>query len=226
MCPDVWKWPWLCYKSCSSEWSWSWNSITKSFWWGNKSDWLVKLAGASKRVELSSEATSSISSKPSYQSSIECKITPGQLSSNLLNVHQAYLTFSELARAIDSASKVIVWAIQATCPTSIRYYDYRVKMISDDDLYRLAIFLGSAAMLLIILYHFLEINAVEEPSEGTKIRASSAKADSKTGSVGRWRYERKGWVELGLCGVYDLGATSWKKWRHWGRSGNRLFSQG
>ncbi|KAL2068820.1 hypothetical protein VTL71DRAFT_15158 [Oculimacula yallundae] len=36
-------------------------------------------------------------------------------------------------------------------------------MISDDDLYRLAIFLGSAAMLLIILYHFLEINAVEEP---------------------------------------------------------------
>ncbi|TVY49339.1 hypothetical protein LCER1_G009120, partial [Lachnellula cervina] len=38
-------------------------------------------------------------------------------------------------------------------------------MISDDDLYRLAIFLGSAAMLLIILYHFLEVNSVEEPSE-------------------------------------------------------------
>ena len=35
-------------------------------------------------------------------------------------------------------------------------------MISDDDLYRLAIFLGSAAMLLIVLYHFLEVNAVDE----------------------------------------------------------------
>lgn len=38
-------------------------------------------------------------------------------------------------------------------------------MISDDDLYRLAIFLGSAAMLLIVLYHFLEVNAVDEPVE-------------------------------------------------------------
>ena len=38
-------------------------------------------------------------------------------------------------------------------------------MISDDDLYRLAVFLGSAAMLLIVLYHFLEINAVDEPLE-------------------------------------------------------------
>ena len=38
-------------------------------------------------------------------------------------------------------------------------------MISDDDLYRLAIFLGSAAMLLIVLYHFLEVNAVDEPAE-------------------------------------------------------------
>ncbi|PQE05247.1 Oligosaccaryltransferase protein [Rutstroemia sp. NJR-2017a BBW] len=45
-------------------------------------------------------------------------------------------------------------------------------MISDDELYRLAIFLGSAAMLLIILYHILEVNAVEEP-----------KSDSKTGSI-------------------------------------------
>lgn len=35
-------------------------------------------------------------------------------------------------------------------------------MISDDGLNRLAIFLGSVAMLLIVLYHFLEINAVED----------------------------------------------------------------
>lgn len=32
-------------------------------------------------------------------------------------------------------------------------------MISDSQLYNLAIFLGSAAMLMIVLYHFLEVNA-------------------------------------------------------------------
>jgi len=35
-------------------------------------------------------------------------------------------------------------------------------MISDASLYSLAVFLGSAAMLLIVLYHFLEINAKED----------------------------------------------------------------
>ncbi len=35
-------------------------------------------------------------------------------------------------------------------------------MISDSTLYTLALFLGAAAMLLIILYHFLEINAKDD----------------------------------------------------------------
>lgn len=35
-------------------------------------------------------------------------------------------------------------------------------MISDAQLYSLAIFLGSAAMLLIVLYHFLEVNATDD----------------------------------------------------------------
>jgi len=35
-------------------------------------------------------------------------------------------------------------------------------MISDSNLYSLSLFLGSVAMLLIILYHFLEVNAVDE----------------------------------------------------------------
>lgn len=35
-------------------------------------------------------------------------------------------------------------------------------MISDNNLYALSLFLGSMAMLLIILYHFLEVNAVDE----------------------------------------------------------------
>lgn len=32
-------------------------------------------------------------------------------------------------------------------------------MITDAQLYSLAVFLGSAAVLLIVLYHFLEVNA-------------------------------------------------------------------
>jgi oligosaccharyl transferase complex subunit OST4 len=43
-------------------------------------------------------------------------------------------------------------------------------MISDDDLFRLALFLGSCAMLLIVLYHFLEVNAKDD----TVSRESSA----------------------------------------------------
>lgn len=35
-------------------------------------------------------------------------------------------------------------------------------MISDNGLYSLSLFLGSVAMLLIVLYHFLEVNAVDE----------------------------------------------------------------
>ena len=56
-------------------------------------------------------------------------------------------------------------------------------MISDDDLYRLAIFLGSAAMLLIIFYHFLEINAVEEPT--LEVKTASAQTDAKPAPIGR-----------------------------------------
>lgn len=35
-------------------------------------------------------------------------------------------------------------------------------MITDSQLYSLAIFLGSAAMLMIVLYHFLEVNAQDD----------------------------------------------------------------
>ena len=40
-------------------------------------------------------------------------------------------------------------------------------MISDNDLYQLAIFLGSIAMMLIVLYHFLEANARDDETEKT-----------------------------------------------------------
>jgi oligosaccharyl transferase complex subunit OST4 len=58
-------------------------------------------------------------------------------------------------------------------------------MIADDDLYRLAVFLGSAAMLLIVLYHYLEINAVAEPVVAEKAGASSSLTDAKVGSIVR-----------------------------------------
>lgn len=46
-------------------------------------------------------------------------------------------------------------------------------MISDDDLYTLAIFLGCLAMLLIVLYHFLEVNAIDDESTLSEEKASS-----------------------------------------------------
>ncbi|EPE25676.1 Oligosaccharyltransferase subunit ost4p [Glarea lozoyensis ATCC 20868] len=56
-------------------------------------------------------------------------------------------------------------------------------MISDDDLYRLAIVLGSIAMLLIIVYHWLEVNSIED-AEDVKVR-NSTQAEVTSGSIGR-----------------------------------------
>ncbi|KAF1930893.1 uncharacterized protein M421DRAFT_3163 [Didymella exigua CBS 183.55] len=52
-----------------------------------------------------------------------------------------------------------------------------VKMITDAQLYSLAIFLGSAAMLLIVLYHFLEVNSEDHAvQEKPKVAANKVKA--------------------------------------------------
>ncbi|KAK3721082.1 hypothetical protein LTR37_003372 [Vermiconidia calcicola] len=56
-------------------------------------------------------------------------------------------------------------------------------MISDAQLYSLAVFLGSAAMLMIVLYHFLEINAKdwkEESPISKERRADAVPAATKT----------------------------------------------
>jgi oligosaccharyl transferase complex subunit OST4 len=45
-------------------------------------------------------------------------------------------------------------------------------MITDNQLYSLAIFLGSAAMLLIVLYHFLEVNSEDHKVEERKAATS------------------------------------------------------
>ncbi|QPC79878.1 hypothetical protein HYE68_010630 [Fusarium pseudograminearum] len=45
-------------------------------------------------------------------------------------------------------------------------------MITDGQLYQLAIFFGVAAMLLILVYHFLEVNAPENTATSGKEGAS------------------------------------------------------
>jgi hypothetical protein len=60
-------------------------------------------------------------------------------------------------------------------------------MISDGDLYRLAIFLGSCAMMMIVLYHFLDVNARDDQEESTdstsaKPARATVKATSTTSS--------------------------------------------
>lgn len=56
-------------------------------------------------------------------------------------------------------------------------------MISDDELYALAIFLGSAAMLMIVLYHFLEANSVEDVDAKTGVPVAEATLGSKAKSA-------------------------------------------
>lgn len=65
-------------------------------------------------------------------------------------------------------------------------------MISDGDLYRLAIFLGSAAMLLIVIYHFLEVNTKEDEPETVTLKekapakpVQSAPQSTKQGTAPR-----------------------------------------
>ena len=53
-------------------------------------------------------------------------------------------------------------------------------MITDGQLYTLALFLGSASMLLIVLYHFLEVNAVDE--EISAVKAASVPAAGEVGT--------------------------------------------
>ncbi|KAK4866987.1 hypothetical protein LT330_007728 [Penicillium expansum] len=55
-------------------------------------------------------------------------------------------------------------------------------MISDDDLYRLAIFLGSCAMMMIVLYHFLDVNSSEEEPESAE-STSQIKAEATVPAV-------------------------------------------
>ncbi|KAE8147990.1 Oligosaccaryltransferase-domain-containing protein [Aspergillus avenaceus] len=56
-------------------------------------------------------------------------------------------------------------------------------MISDDDLHRLAIFLGSCAMMMIVLYHFLEVNAKDDEVDNTAAEKKSGSAATGPSAV-------------------------------------------
>jgi hypothetical protein len=53
-------------------------------------------------------------------------------------------------------------------------------MITDTELYRLAIVLGSAAAVLIILYHFLQVNADVDERETLNEKAPRKAAPQST----------------------------------------------
>ncbi|CAF9930942.1 hypothetical protein IMSHALPRED_008322 [Imshaugia aleurites] len=67
-----------------------------------------------------------------------------------------------LRRLLLTPSKALNFPITTTFDDSSQSDPPLSIMISDDDLYTLAIFLGSLAMLLIVLYHFLEVNAIDD----------------------------------------------------------------
>ncbi|KKK16365.1 hypothetical protein P175DRAFT_0454708 [Aspergillus ochraceoroseus IBT 24754] len=55
-------------------------------------------------------------------------------------------------------------------------------MITDDELHRLAVFLGSCAMMMIVLYHFLEVNAKDD-EDTVNATKKSAGGVTATGSA-------------------------------------------
>lgn len=72
--------------------------------------------------------------------------------------------------------KAVADLMKLPVPTVLsRSLDSTATMISDGDLYRLAIFFGTTSMILIVVYHFLEINAVKEveaPKKGSSKQAA------------------------------------------------------
>lgn len=55
-------------------------------------------------------------------------------------------------------------------------------MISDDDLYKLAIVLGSVAMVLIVVYHFFEVN---NPDNVPNVQVIKAQAPQQAPAAGK-----------------------------------------
>ncbi|CAH0014569.1 unnamed protein product [Clonostachys rhizophaga] len=68
---------------------------------------------------------------------------------------------SHYTRYPDPGLSVLLLKRHLTPSTEDRFHP-TATMISDGDLYTLAIFLGSASMVLIVVYHYFEVNAPEK----------------------------------------------------------------
>ena len=56
-------------------------------------------------------------------------------------------------------------------------------MITDNELYSLAILLGSVAVVLIVLYHFIEVNS--EENDAVKEKRAASTISSKQGAANK-----------------------------------------
>lgn len=72
-------------------------------------------------------------------------------------------------------------------------------MITDDTLYSLAIFLGSLSMLLIVLYHFMEVNAKEDGGDDAGVTGKDAgtAAEKSASELSRERQRDSGVLDAG-----------------------------
>ncbi|OAR00697.1 hypothetical protein LLEC1_06936 [Akanthomyces lecanii] len=76
------------------------------------------------------------------------------------------------ANTSDAATLSLFSRPSLDTPVTVAPTNETLKMISDNDLYTLAIFLGSAAMILIIVYHFLEVNSTKKPVTAVKAKST------------------------------------------------------
>ncbi|KAF4306182.1 Oligosaccaryltransferase [Botryosphaeria dothidea] len=86
-----------------------------------------------------------------------------------------------------SCNRPSLFTARSIAPTRIYSKHPRTRkqsatMITDTSLYTLAIFLGSAAMLMIVLYHFLEINAKDAEPLSKDRKADAIPAGGKAKS--------------------------------------------
>ena len=131
-------------------------------------------------VQIESRASHTVCYKGTQDADARVKESPlhGYLRSG--QKHQIAIALSHLLPHLDPVPgtdfKLLQDLFQANLPLPnlLFHHSYAVEMISDNQLYTLALFLGSAAMLMIVLYHFLEVNAIDT-AEGEDMK------DEKTG---------------------------------------------
>ncbi|KAF7518813.1 hypothetical protein G7054_g13333 [Neopestalotiopsis clavispora] len=97
---------------------------------------------------------------------------------------QSFHAFNDSAHRITRFRSIHLSPFEFLAPQHLlQSAEYRTAtMISDDELYRLAIFLGSVAMVLIVLYHFFEVNS---SNSALAEKAAAAKPAQQAPAVGK-----------------------------------------